>query len=217
MPSGTHMQPTRLEHAQAVETTSMPEVEKTVPLLIKHVGTVGKLAILGVCRQKLRTKPETTMSQTNPPSQKTSSLTIPSDHSSQATLSNLGDVPFTPAPRIKIYAVTPYGQANVEALPDSGADVCAAGPLFIQALGENLDNLAYSDITPRTVNGTILHPIGKIPEVTFCLQGRKAKTYTSTPPYRESLFLGTLHKLLASYQWATHSPARSARSISQPH
>ena len=43
------------------------------------------------------------MSQTNP--SRTSSLTIPSDHSSQATLSNLGDVPFTPALQVHCSSV----------------------------------------------------------------------------------------------------------------
>ena len=144
---------------------------KSCPAFNQTCRNCGKVGHFGrVCRQKLMTKP---IPQTNPP--QTGSLSIPPDHSSQATLSNLGNAPFVPAPRINILATTPYGQAYVEVLPDSGADICAAGPLFVQTLGECLDNLAHSDITPRAINGTVLHPIGKIPKVTFCLQGRKVK------------------------------------------
>ena len=53
-----------------------------------------------------------------------------------------------------------------------GADICAAGPQFVHALGEHMDNLAHSDIVPRAVNGTTLHPIGKIPDITFHTHSR---------------------------------------------
>jgi len=48
----------------------------------------------------------------------------------------------------------------------------AAGPQFVQALGEYMDNLAPSNICPRAINSSILHPIRKLPHVAFCINGR---------------------------------------------
>lgn len=47
MLSDHHLQPTRPEHAQAVETTSILEVGRTAPLSTKRAETMGRLAILG--------------------------------------------------------------------------------------------------------------------------------------------------------------------------
>ena len=58
------------------------------------------------------------------------------------------------------------GQANIAILLNPGADICAAGPQFVKALGEHMDNLADA------VNGSTLHPIGKIPDVSFHTHGR---------------------------------------------
>ena len=52
------------------------------------------------------------------------------------------------------------------------AEISAAGPQFVQALGEYMDNLAPSNICPRAVNGSILYPVGKLPHVAFCVNGR---------------------------------------------
>ena len=38
-----------------------------------------------------------------------------------------------------------------------------------------MDNLAHSDVAPRAVNGATLHPIGKIPNVTFHTNGKTAQ------------------------------------------
>ena len=138
----------------------------------------------------------------------TSALSVPADHVSQITVSNIGDVQFNPAPTINVQAATHYGHAYVDILPDSG--ICAAGPLLVRTLGKHLDNLAYSDITPRAVNGTTLHPIGNIPKVTFCLQGRKVKKDVHIYPSVSSV--GTLHKLLAFYQRATQSHSTASTS-----
>ena len=61
------------------------------------------------------------------------------------------------------------GQASLEILPDSGADICAAGPQFVHSLGENMDNLAHSQVSPRA---SILDPVGMIPNVSFCTNGK---------------------------------------------
>ena len=78
----------------------------------------------------------------------------------------------TPAPTITMKVTMYNGQANITILPDSGADICAAGPQFVKALGEHMDNLAHSDVVPRTVNGSTLRLIGKIPDVSFHTHGR---------------------------------------------
>ena len=78
------------------------------------------------------------------------------------------------APTIAMEVSTPDGQATLQVLPDSGADICAAGPHLIHALGEHMDNLAESTVTPKAVNGSLLHPTGKIPNVMFELNGRRS-------------------------------------------
>ena len=87
-------------------------------------------------------------------------------------LSELAHRPTTPAPTVHKQVSTCHGQASLDSLPDSGADISAAGPQFVQALGEYMDNLAPSNIHPRAVNGSILHPVGKLPHVAFCVNGR---------------------------------------------
>ncbi len=67
---------------------------------------------------------------------------------------------------------TCMGQASLDILPDSGTDICAAGPQFVHALGECMNNLAHSNVSPRAVNGSILDPVGKIPNIAFCTNGR---------------------------------------------
>ena len=66
------------------------------------------------------------------------------------------------------------GQAMVEALPDSGADICVGGAALLHQLNEHPANLLPSTITPRAVNGTTMKPVGKLP-VTLTLG---AHTYT---------------------------------------
>ena len=83
-------------------------------------------------------------------------------------LSELAHGPATPAPTVIMQLSTRHGQASLDILPDSGAEISAAGPQFVKALGEYMDNLAPSNIRPRAVNGSILHPVGKLP-CTRCL------------------------------------------------
>ena len=67
---------------------------------------------------------------------------------------------------------TPCGDATLQVLHDSGGDICAAGAQLVHALGEHMDNLADCTVTPKAVNGSLLHPAGKIPNVVFELNGR---------------------------------------------
>ena len=62
----------------------------------------------------------------------------------------------------------------VTVLPDSGADISAAGQTIVDMLGHHLDNLAPSEISPRALNGACMKPVGKI-TVTISLQGRTCR------------------------------------------
>ena len=55
------------------------------------------------------------------------------------------------------------GQSMVKVLPDSGADISVAGRDLLEHLHELPGNLLPTNVTPRAVNGTKIHPLGKIP------------------------------------------------------
>ena len=80
-----------------------------------------------------------------------------------------------PTPTVTIKVTTCNCQANVAILPNSGADICAAGLEFVKSIGEHMDNLVPSQVVPRAVNGSTLHPAGKIPKVTFHTRNRTAQ------------------------------------------
>lgn len=73
-----------------------------------------------------------------------------------------------PAPSVTVQITSLNGSTAIEALPDSGADISAAGTDALRQLGEHELNLLPSLITPRAANGTSMRPMGKIP-VTFKL------------------------------------------------
>ena len=87
-------------------------------------------------------------------------------------LSELVQRGVTAAPTVDMAVSTCHGSTSFDVLPDSGADICAAGLRFVKALGEHISNLAPSTICPRAVNGSVLHPLGKLPNVTFGLNNR---------------------------------------------
>ena len=57
-------------------------------------------------------------------------------------------------------------------LPNSGADISAAGRGILRLLNEKISNLLPSNIIPKVANGATMHPLGKIP-VTFKLKNRE--------------------------------------------
>jgi len=57
-------------------------------------------------------------------------------------------------------------------LPDSGADISAAGPQLLTLLDEHHLNLLPSLMSPQTVSGHKMAPIGKFP-TTLSLHGRQ--------------------------------------------
>lgn len=80
------------------------------------------------------------------------------------TISNIKNVTATePAPLIRIQITSSNGSTDFNVLPDSGADISAAGKEVLQHLNEHVDNLCPSPVTPKAVNGTKLYPLGKIP------------------------------------------------------
>ncbi|XP_064384829.1 uncharacterized protein LOC135333732 [Halichondria panicea] len=87
-------------------------------------------------------------------------------------LSNANAGSITPAPTIRMKVTTCHGETYTSVLPDSGADICAAGPDLVHALNEDMDNLADSNVTPKAVNGSLLHPAGKLPGVQFQINGQ---------------------------------------------
>ena len=75
------------------------------------------------------------------------------------------------APTIRVNISSSSGMKQVEVLPDSGADISAAGQGILRILGQHVDNLLPSSINPRAVNGSCMTPIGKVP-VRLQLEGR---------------------------------------------
>ena len=75
-----------------------------------------------------------------------------------------------PAPTISVQMTSSKRTSLVTVLPDSGANISAAGQTIVGLLGHHLDNLAPSEISPRAVNEAYMKPLGKIP-VTISLQG----------------------------------------------
>ena len=77
-----------------------------------------------------------------------------------------------PAPTVLPHARAINGEADVQVLPDSGANICAAGTQFLTKLGEHNDNINESDIEPQAVNCNTMTPLGRLP-VTFSTAGDK--------------------------------------------
>ena len=124
-----------------------------------HCKKVGHLA--RVCRG--RRIPLSSDPPQNPPSPLLPGARVVSTTPFMATAKLFPPLKFESAPTINVHMSSLNGQATVQALPDSGADICVAGTALLQQLHEHPDNLLPSVITPRTVNGTIMNPIGKLP------------------------------------------------------
>ena len=135
--------------------------------LCQKIGHMAK-----VCRSKRQISPQTPTH----PSAKALHAALPTDrHTPQLNTSKCGSTKaIEPAPTICVLISSLNGTAEIETLPDSGADLSVAGKVALTHLGEHQDNLLPSNITPRAVNGTKMQPIGKLP-VTLMLG---TKTYT---------------------------------------
>ena len=64
--------------------------------------------------------------------------------------SKVSDLPaFESAPTVHVELLSLNGQASVQVLPDSGADISVAGRALLSHLHEHPDNLLPSNVTPR--------------------------------------------------------------------
>ena len=118
-----------------------------------------------------------------------------------------------PAPTIKVHISNPNGTANVKALPDSGADISVAGIEVIELLGDHRDNLLPSRVTPRTVSGHKMCPMGRLP-VTITLEGATQTDDLYIHPDIKGVLLSwktsrNLHILPAQYPIPLDIAARS--------
>ena len=73
-----------------------------------------------------------------------------------------------PAPLINLDVISANGSCYTKALPDSGADISAAGKTILSTLNEHINTLLPSTVIPKVVNGAEIFPLGRLP-VTFYL------------------------------------------------
>ena len=107
-------------------------------------------------------------------------------NSKPATLSNMCYVASThPAPTIPIQIVSPNGSTTTPVLPDSGADISAAGVEILHHLHEHIDNILPSKIIPKAANGARMHPVGKSQSPFDFAPESILRTYTSIPTFTE--------------------------------
>ena len=71
-------------------------------------------------------------------------------------------VTIEPAPTVTMQIITPNVSCRTQVLPDSGADISAAGEHILPHLNEHRDNLLPSEFTPRIANGQRMNSIGKM-------------------------------------------------------
>ena len=115
-----------------------------------HCQKIGHFA--KVCRSRnLRHNPTPTQAPANTPTVR------------HLTISNIQSIKTERAPLVKVGIASANGSSELEVLPDSGADISAAGKEILQHLNKRIKCLSPSVVIPRAVNGTKLYPLGKIP------------------------------------------------------
>ena len=91
----------------------------------------------------------------------------------QSHLSTIKQLSTTdPAPTISIQLSSLNSSCHTEVLPDSGADISAAGEQLLHLLNDHVHNLLPSEIIPQTVNWQKMYPLGYLP-VTFTIGCRQ--------------------------------------------
>ena len=137
-----------------------------------HCNKTGHFSRVCRARQTKLTPSKLPGDQPAPtPSTKTLQITQPNDpHPPQLQTIRQVTAAET-APTIGIRILTVNGSCDTLALPDSGADISAAGPQLLKLLNEHTLNLLPSKVTPKTANGHKMQPLGKLP-ITFQLCGR---------------------------------------------
>ena len=115
-------------------------------------------------------------------------------NSKPASLSNIRYVASThPAPTIPIQIVSPNGSTTTPVLPDSGADISAAGVEILHLLHEHIDNIYRRRSYPKQQMepGCIL--LGKFQSPFDLAPESILWTYTSIPTFTEPLCHGQWH------------------------
>ena len=77
-----------------------------------------------------------------------------------------------PWPTIEEQVFSSTGTKSLGVLPDSGAEITAAGKDVLTYLDHHPDNLFPSTVIPRAVNGSSMTPLGRIP-IAIHLQGKQ--------------------------------------------
>ena len=67
-----------------------------------------------------------------------------------------------PAPKFTINISSQNGSTSIAVLPDSGADISAAGEPILCHLNEHADHLIPSRVVPKAANGSAMHSIRKL-------------------------------------------------------
>ena len=134
----------------------------TKSVLCQKIGHFAR-----VCRSKHQTNPPTPQAATN-------AIRVQSPQEKHLQLYNVKDTETEVAPTIMVKVTSSAGTKFIQMLPDSGADISAAGQELLHHLGHHVDNLLPSSISPRAVNGTTMIPLGKIP-VTLQLGSQSCK------------------------------------------
>ena len=132
---------------------------------------VGHYARLSVCHSKQVQPPS---HPSLPPSTRQIQVCTNTGFETQpSTLSTIKQVATNdPAPTIPIHLTSLNGSCSTNVLPDSGADISAAGPPLLTLLNDHVHNLIPSDVVPHTANGHKMYPLGYLP-VTFTLGKRQ--------------------------------------------
>ena len=68
-----------------------------------------------------------------------------------------------PAPLVKVLVTSANGSCELQALPDSGADISAIGKETLQTLDEHVNSLVPSRVIPKAANGMKMCPLRKLP------------------------------------------------------
>ena len=116
-----------------------------------------------VCRRKPTNQQEDPQSQYQP---RTNAIRVQSQqpsHKHYLQLYTMKERKAEPAPTIMVQISSSTGTRYIEVLPDSGADISAAGQGILKVLGQHIDDILPSNISPRTVNGTSMTPLGRVP------------------------------------------------------
>ena len=103
------------------------------------------------------------------------------------------------APTIDVTLESANGQAELSVLPDSGADISAAGPELLEALGTNVQNLLPTDVSPKVADGRPMKALEAIP-VRIRLHERTVPLrFISLNRSRVYSFHGRHHAIWASF------------------